>query len=90
MDDWRSYNRVAEAYERANGSRLIAPARDLIAMAGPLPPGARVLDVGTGTGVTAQAAVQAGAAIDPDAREGHGRARRLSSRGRAGHRPALP
>jgi ubiquinone/menaquinone biosynthesis C-methylase UbiE len=63
MDDWRSYNRVAEAYERANGSRLIAPARDLIAMAGPLPTGARVLDVGTGTGVTAQAAVQAGAAM---------------------------
>jgi ubiquinone/menaquinone biosynthesis C-methylase UbiE len=63
MDDWRSYNRVAEPYERANGSRLIAPARDLIAMAGPLPEGARVLDVGTGTGVTATAAAQAGAAM---------------------------
>ena len=63
MDDWRSYDRVAAPYERANGSRLIGPARDLIAMAGPLAGGARVLDVGTGTGVTASAAVQAGAGM---------------------------
>lgn len=61
MDDWRSYDRVAAPYERANGSRLAGPARDLIALAAPLPHAARVLDVGTGTGVTASAAVEAGA-----------------------------
>lgn len=69
MDDWRSYDRAAAPYERANGTRLAQPARDLIAMAAPLPEGARVLDVGTGTGVTAAAAAEAGAAtvvgLDP-------------------------
>jgi ubiquinone/menaquinone biosynthesis C-methylase UbiE len=63
MEDWRSYDRVAAPYERANGSRLIGPARDLIALAGPLPGVARVLDVGTGTGITAGAAAHAGAAM---------------------------
>jgi ubiquinone/menaquinone biosynthesis C-methylase UbiE len=63
MDDWRSYDGVAAPYERANGPRLAAPARDLIALAGELPAGARVLDVGTGTGITAHAAAEAGAGL---------------------------
>jgi ubiquinone/menaquinone biosynthesis C-methylase UbiE len=63
MDDWRSYDGVAAAYERANGSRLAAPARDLIELAGDLPPQARVLDVGTGTGITASEASEAGAGV---------------------------
>jgi ubiquinone/menaquinone biosynthesis C-methylase UbiE len=63
MDDWRSYDGVAAAYERANGPRLAAPARDLIALSGDLPSTARVLDVGTGTGVTAGEASKAGAAL---------------------------
>ena len=63
MDDWRSYDAVATAYERANGARLAAPARDLIAMVGDLPPETRVLDVGTGTGITASEASKAGAAV---------------------------
>ena len=62
MDDWRSYDGVAAAYERANGARLSAPARDLIAMAD-LPPDSKVLDVGTGTGVTASEASKAGATV---------------------------
>jgi len=63
MDDWRSYDGVAAAYERANGARLEAPARDLIAIVGDLPSAGRVLDVGTGTGVTASEAARAGAGI---------------------------
>jgi ubiquinone/menaquinone biosynthesis C-methylase UbiE len=63
MDDWRSYDHVAAQYERANGSRLVQPARGLLELVGPLPENAHVLDVGTGTGITAHAAAQAGAAL---------------------------
>jgi ubiquinone/menaquinone biosynthesis C-methylase UbiE len=62
MDDWRSYDGVAEIYERVNAPHMAEPARDLVAMAG-LPQGGRVLDVGTGTGVAAAAAA---AALGPD------------------------
>jgi ubiquinone/menaquinone biosynthesis C-methylase UbiE len=55
VDDWRSYDGVAETYERVHSPRTEVVARDLVAMAAP-PPGGRVLDVGTGTGVTALAA----------------------------------
>jgi ubiquinone/menaquinone biosynthesis C-methylase UbiE len=61
MNDWRTYDGVAETYERVHAPRLAEVARDLvhqIELAG----GDRVLDVGTGTGVAAQAAVDAGAA----------------------------
>jgi ubiquinone/menaquinone biosynthesis C-methylase UbiE len=58
MDDWRSYDDVAETYERINAPRLAEPARDLVAMVEPSP-GGRVLDVGTGTGVAAAAAAAA-------------------------------
>lgn len=60
MNDWRNYDDVAEPYERIHAPRLAEPARDLVELAG-VAPGARVLDVGTGTGVAAQAAVAAGA-----------------------------
>jgi ubiquinone/menaquinone biosynthesis C-methylase UbiE len=55
VDDWRSYDRVAETYERVQAPRLHEPARDLVAMVAPSA-GARVLDVGTGTGVAAELA----------------------------------
>src|SRR6266498_2726740 len=55
MDDWRSYDGVAETYERINAPRLAQPAGDLVALAQP-PRGGRVLDAGTGTGVAASAA----------------------------------
>ena len=58
MSDWHSFDGVAEVYERVQAPRLASPARDLVALAGP-PPGGRVLDVGTGTGVAAQAAAEA-------------------------------
>ncbi len=58
MDDWRSYDEVAETYERLHASHMAEPARDLVALAAP-PAGGRALDVGTGTGVAAEAAAAA-------------------------------
>ena len=60
MSDWRSYDRVAEVYERVHAPRFAEVGRDLVAQAG-IGPGMRVLDVGTGTGVTAEAGRAAGA-----------------------------
>jgi ubiquinone/menaquinone biosynthesis C-methylase UbiE len=59
MRDWRSYDGVAETYERIHAPRLAEPARDLVALAG-VDAGMRVLDVGTGTGIAAEAARGAG------------------------------
>lgn len=59
MDDWRSYDDIAETYERLHAAHMAEPARDLVALASP-PPAGRALDVGTGTGV---AAAEAAAAI---------------------------
>ena len=53
MDDWRSYDDVAETYERVHAPRFAEPARDLVA-ARRSATGDRVLDVGTGTGVAAR------------------------------------
>lgn len=62
MDDWRSYDSVAETYARIHAPRLAEPAGDLVALTG-VEPGWRVLDVGTGTGVAAFAAVGKGARV---------------------------
>jgi len=67
MNDWRSYDEVAETYERVHAPRLLEVARELVALAG-VSEGQRVLDVGTGTGVAAQAASESGGrvvGIDP-------------------------
>jgi ubiquinone/menaquinone biosynthesis C-methylase UbiE len=62
MDDWRTYDRTAAIYERVHAPRLAAPARDLATLAG-VAAGARVLDVGTGTGVAAGVAHELGASV---------------------------
>jgi ubiquinone/menaquinone biosynthesis C-methylase UbiE len=56
--DWRTYDAVADGYARVHAPRMALPARDLVALAG-VTTGARVLDVGTGTGVVARAAAEA-------------------------------
>ncbi|HSL66758.1 MAG TPA: methyltransferase domain-containing protein [Actinomycetota bacterium] len=58
LDDWRSYDSVASLYDRVRAPMHEPPARDLVAAIG-IPPGARVLDVGTGPGVAAVAAREA-------------------------------
>ena len=50
--DWRSYDAIAETYARVAEDRFAKPARDLVSLL-ELVPGARVLDVGSGTGVVA-------------------------------------
>ena len=62
MQDWRSYDDVAELYERIHAPRFAEPARDLVEVAG-IEAGSRILDVGTGTGVAAAAARDAGARV---------------------------
>jgi ubiquinone/menaquinone biosynthesis C-methylase UbiE len=52
--DWQTFDSVAETYERVRVPIHVPPARDLVELVAP-PPGARVLDVGTGTGVAAEA-----------------------------------
>ena len=49
MDDWRSYDAVAETYARVHAPRLAEPASDLVEIAD-VRQGWRVLDVGSGTG----------------------------------------
>ena len=60
MNDWRTYDDVAEIYERVHAPRFADAARDLVA-AIEVSDGERVLDVGTGTGVAAHEAGRAGA-----------------------------
>ncbi|HYU39654.1 MAG TPA: methyltransferase domain-containing protein [Acidimicrobiia bacterium] len=52
---WRSYDSVADAYDQAAVPRFLPLARDLVAAVAPRED-ARILDVGTGTGVAAQVA----------------------------------
>jgi ubiquinone/menaquinone biosynthesis C-methylase UbiE len=56
--DWRSYDAVAETYDRVRSPVHEAPARDLVGALSP-PSGGRVLDVGTGPGIAATAAGEA-------------------------------
>ena len=58
MNDWRLYDSVAETYEKVRAPITAAVAADLVALAAPKP-GAKVLDVGSGTGVAADAAAAA-------------------------------
>jgi ubiquinone/menaquinone biosynthesis C-methylase UbiE len=58
VNDWRSYDDVAETYERVGAPRLAQVSPDLVGLAAP-PVGGRALDVGTGTGVTAAAVAEA-------------------------------
>jgi ubiquinone/menaquinone biosynthesis C-methylase UbiE len=60
MDDWRTYDAVAETYDRVHAPRFADAARDLVSAAS-VGSDQLVLDVGTGTGVLAEAAQAAGA-----------------------------
>ncbi|MGH2728406.1 MAG: hypothetical protein ACRDKS_15665, partial [Actinomycetota bacterium] len=58
MTEWKSYDAVAETYERVRAPMTALVAADLVALAAPAA-GARILDVGTGTGVAVDAAGRA-------------------------------
>jgi ubiquinone/menaquinone biosynthesis C-methylase UbiE len=60
MDDWRSYDGVAETYERVHTPRFLDVARDLVALAA-VADGDRAADIGTGTGVVAEVLKERGA-----------------------------
>jgi ubiquinone/menaquinone biosynthesis C-methylase UbiE len=62
MDDWRTYDSVAEVYDRVHASRFADAARDLVGALAVVEDD-RVLDVGTGTGVAAEAAARVGATV---------------------------
>ncbi|HWL90714.1 MAG TPA: methyltransferase domain-containing protein [Actinomycetota bacterium] len=62
MDDWRSYDGVAETYQRVHAPRFAEPARDLIGALG-VEEGQRVLDIGTGTGAAAEEIARTGAGV---------------------------
>jgi ubiquinone/menaquinone biosynthesis C-methylase UbiE len=57
--DWRSFDRVAEAYDRVRAPIHEPAARDLVEVMGP-PRAGGFLDIGAGTGVVAAAAEAAG------------------------------
>jgi demethylmenaquinone methyltransferase/2-methoxy-6-polyprenyl-1,4-benzoquinol methylase len=62
MEDWRSYDGVAETYERVHAPRFAEAARDLVD-ALRIGEGQRVLDVGTGTGAAADEVARTGAKV---------------------------
>jgi ubiquinone/menaquinone biosynthesis C-methylase UbiE len=59
MSDWRTYDDVAEIYERVHAPRFAEVARDLLKLA-QLEPSSHVLDIGTGTGIAAHVLADAG------------------------------
>jgi SAM-dependent methyltransferase len=91
---WKSYDSVADAYDRLTPPLFGPLARDLIALLDP-PVAGLVLDAGTGTGVAAEAAASAigerGAVVgvDPSLRM-LGLARHRTQRLAAGVCPGLP
>ena len=62
MNDWRSYDSVAEIYDRVHAPRFADAARDLVA-ALEVTGADRVLDVGTGTGASAAEAERPGSRV---------------------------
>jgi demethylmenaquinone methyltransferase / 2-methoxy-6-polyprenyl-1,4-benzoquinol methylase len=62
MEDWRSYDSVAEVYDRVHAPRFAQAARDLVAALG-ITEADRVLDVGTGTGASAAEAAVHGSRV---------------------------
>jgi ubiquinone/menaquinone biosynthesis C-methylase UbiE len=62
VSDWRSYDGVAQTYQRVHAPRLAEVARDLIQLAG-VEAGDQVLDVGTGTGAAAAEMESTGARV---------------------------
>jgi ubiquinone/menaquinone biosynthesis C-methylase UbiE len=62
MADWRSYDNVAETYERVHAPRFADAARDLVG-ALEIRDGQRVLDIGTGTGAAADEVARTGARV---------------------------
>jgi ubiquinone/menaquinone biosynthesis C-methylase UbiE len=57
--DWRTYDSVADVYDRVHAPHFADPARDLVAALA-IHDGERVLDLGTGTGVGAEEVARAG------------------------------
>jgi phosphatidylethanolamine/phosphatidyl-N-methylethanolamine N-methyltransferase len=72
--DWRSYDEVAETYDRVRSPVHLGPARDLVAAVN-MPEGGRLLDVGTGPGLAALS-VESGIAIGVDLSPGMARVAR--------------
>jgi ubiquinone/menaquinone biosynthesis C-methylase UbiE len=72
--DWRSYDAVAEAYDRVRSPVHREPASDLVAAVN-LAEGERLLDVGTGPGLAAMA-VERGVAVGVDVSLGMARVAR--------------
>jgi ubiquinone/menaquinone biosynthesis C-methylase UbiE len=62
MDDWRSYDNVAETYERVHAARFAEVARDLAGLLA-VGDGTRVLDIGSGTGAGAEHVAAAGGRV---------------------------
>jgi ubiquinone/menaquinone biosynthesis C-methylase UbiE len=62
MDDWRSYDRVAETYGRIHAPRLAQAAQDLVRLL-ELGEGQVVLDIGAGTGAASGAIRNTGAVV---------------------------
>ena len=62
MDDWRSYDGVAETYQRVHAPRFAEAARDLVGALA-IEEGQRVLDIGTGTGAAAEEIARTGAKV---------------------------